>query len=384
MVVGAVTVAEHSREGVRFGVPISTVLVDDTPDIRMLLRLALGQVDGFEVVAEADDGAAGVDMVRHHQPDLVLLDLAMPVMDGLEALPLMLAASPRSRVVVLSGFESGRMQKAALAEGAAGYLQKGLPVDDLINQISDTLQPQRPPAVHVRAHDAPFADPEAELALLRSAMSIAAHEMRGSTYVIVGYANILSSRRASIDDATLKSMLDSITRQARVLDQQTRDLMAATQVQRGALTVDIRPLDLFAALESAVALLPDSQHVLVTCPVDVSVRADRVRLQQMLTNLLSNAIKYGDGEGGVRLVARPNGTDVEISVIDRGPGVPDAFRSSLFQQYTRAESLRANGTGLGLYVVKCVAEAQGGSVRFTPTSGGGATFAFTIPQAASS
>jgi len=74
---------------------VRVVLVDDTPSLRMLTRLTLDGT-GFDVVGEAGDGQAGVELVTDLQPDLVLLDLAMPVMDGLEAMPLMRAAALRN------------------------------------------------------------------------------------------------------------------------------------------------------------------------------------------------------------------------------------------------------------------------------------------------
>src|SRR3954451_19810054 len=92
---------------------VRVVLVDDTPSLRMLTRLALEDT-GFEVVGEAGDGLAGVNAVKELRPDLVLLDLAMPVMDGLEALPLMRAAVPEVRVVIVSGFDRKAMESQVL------------------------------------------------------------------------------------------------------------------------------------------------------------------------------------------------------------------------------------------------------------------------------
>lgn len=101
------------------------VVADDVDDLRMLLRLALERTERFEVVAEAGDGLEAIEQSRVHQPDLLVLDLSMPNLDGLEALPRILAASPGTRVVVLSGFAAQRMAPAALAAGATAYLEKG-------------------------------------------------------------------------------------------------------------------------------------------------------------------------------------------------------------------------------------------------------------------
>lgn len=90
------------------------VIADDVEDIRLLVRVALTSSGAFDVVAEAADGEEVVDLTREHQPDLVVLDLSMPRMDGLEALPHILRAAPAARVVVLSGHDGREVRAAAL------------------------------------------------------------------------------------------------------------------------------------------------------------------------------------------------------------------------------------------------------------------------------
>ena len=116
---------------------ITVVIADDTPDMRMVLRLALSDEEGFSVVGEAGDGAEAVDLASRHQPDVVVLDLAMPVMDGLTAIPLIRAASPASKVVVLSGYGSEEMLEAALEAGADAYVVKGRPMESLGRLLRD-------------------------------------------------------------------------------------------------------------------------------------------------------------------------------------------------------------------------------------------------------
>ena len=122
----------------------SVLIADDTSDLRTLVRDLLEATGRFEVVAEASDGAEAVELAARHRPDVVLLDLAMPVMDGLQALPAILTSSPASRVVALSGFEARRMAAAALAQGAVAYLDKdGLP-DGLIRELLPLLDDLMP------------------------------------------------------------------------------------------------------------------------------------------------------------------------------------------------------------------------------------------------
>ncbi len=114
---------------------LTAVIVDDTPDIRMLTRLALEMDNRVRVVGEAENGRAGIDVVERHQPDVVVLDMAMPVMDGLEALPHIKRACPTARVLVVSGFDDATVAKSAAEVGADGFLQKGAPPAVLLERV---------------------------------------------------------------------------------------------------------------------------------------------------------------------------------------------------------------------------------------------------------
>lgn len=114
---------------------IRLLLVDDNADLRFLVRTAVESRGGFEVVGEADDGAAGVELARACTPDVILLDLDMPWMDGLEALPLLRQASPGSKVVVLSSFRREDYEGKVRDGGATGYLEKGITARRLVDEL---------------------------------------------------------------------------------------------------------------------------------------------------------------------------------------------------------------------------------------------------------
>jgi DNA-binding NarL/FixJ family response regulator len=116
--------------------PLRVVLVDDSDDLVFLVRGALERSGHFTVVAEAADGEQGVEAVRTTQPDVVLLDIAMPVMDGLQALPLIREACPSTIVVMLSGFgEQSGMPQRAMSMGANGYIHKDGRIKALPEQV---------------------------------------------------------------------------------------------------------------------------------------------------------------------------------------------------------------------------------------------------------
>ena len=103
--------------------PIRVFVCDDAPAFRDLLRLALEQDGGLTVVGEADDGAHLEDIAAA-RPDVVLLDVSMPRLGGLEALPRVRELAPAARIVVLSSFGADEMGAAALDAGADRYVDK--------------------------------------------------------------------------------------------------------------------------------------------------------------------------------------------------------------------------------------------------------------------
>jgi CheY-like chemotaxis protein len=105
--------------------PYSVLVVDDDPDIRRLITMLLSGDPDFAVVGEAGDGAQAIELAAAQQPDVIILDLVMPVMDGLTALPALRAAAPGGRVVVVTGSASEAAAHTALASGAAAFVRKG-------------------------------------------------------------------------------------------------------------------------------------------------------------------------------------------------------------------------------------------------------------------
>lgn len=116
---------------------LSVLVIDDAPEIRTIIRCIVDlHNQGWAVIGEASDGEQGVSAAHVNQPDLVLLDLAMPVMDGLEALPLVHDAAPNAVVVVLTGFPGDETRAAAFDAGADAYLEK----DDLVSSLIPKLE----------------------------------------------------------------------------------------------------------------------------------------------------------------------------------------------------------------------------------------------------
>ena len=117
------------------------LIADDTAEIRLLLRMALESEGCFEIIGEARNGAEALQIAADSSPDAIVLDLAMPVMDGLEAIPEIKRRSPDAKILVLSGFDAGKMRQEAMDAGADAYLEKGEPAQKIVDALQ-ALCPQ--------------------------------------------------------------------------------------------------------------------------------------------------------------------------------------------------------------------------------------------------
>ena len=115
--------------------PIRVLIADDYMPFRLMLRYLLETQDDLEVVGEAPDGAVAVALAEELQPDVVMLDLAMPVMDGWEAIPHLHEVAPDARIIVLSGFPEDKMRHSELRSMTAAYLEKGEPEEAITGAI---------------------------------------------------------------------------------------------------------------------------------------------------------------------------------------------------------------------------------------------------------
>ena len=116
---------------------ISVVVCDVVPELRRLLRAVLEEGGDMEVVGEAGDGREAIEVIERLQPDVVILDLSMPELDGLEAIPLIHQVAPAAEICIFSGFEEGKVAEVALRLKASRYVRKGAPLEDLRNAVRE-------------------------------------------------------------------------------------------------------------------------------------------------------------------------------------------------------------------------------------------------------
>jgi DNA-binding NarL/FixJ family response regulator len=117
------------------GSGIGVLICDDAPALRLLMQVVIELRDGMSVVGEAADGNEAVAQAELLQPDVILLDLAMPHRTGLEALPDINRVAPAAKVIILSGFAASLVEEDVVAHGVAGYLEKGIEPEAILTAI---------------------------------------------------------------------------------------------------------------------------------------------------------------------------------------------------------------------------------------------------------
>jgi DNA-binding NarL/FixJ family response regulator len=195
---------------------VSVLLVDDQPLLRKGFRMVLEEEQGIEVVGEGSDGAAAVDLVGRLHPDVVVMDVRMPGMDGIEATRLIVAAEPRSRILILTTFDLDEYVFSALRFGASGFLLKDVPPAELVRAIHAVasgdavvapsvtrrlLDAYAPKLPHPRITDGP-AHPELE--------ELTAREREILIEVASGYSNAEIAANLFVAEATVKTHLGRV------------------------------------------------------------------------------------------------------------------------------------------------------------------------------
>jgi DNA-binding NarL/FixJ family response regulator len=202
------------------GAPVRVVLVDDDDLMRAGLRAVLSSDESVEVVGEAADGRAAVPLVRSLAPDVVLMDVRMPALDGISATREVLSAAPTARVVILTTFEQDDYIFDALRAGASGFLLKRTSPEELVAAIhavaaGDSLLS---PSVTRRVIDRMAGQPVAGAADAQLLEQLTPRERDVLAHVARGLSNAEIAAALVIEESTVKTHVKRILMKLRLRD----------------------------------------------------------------------------------------------------------------------------------------------------------------------
>ena len=221
---------------------------------------------------------------------------------------------------------------------------------------------------------------------LKRVLGVVAHDLRNPLNLLITTTDLLLEE--DLDRARRKELVEVALRAGRQMNRLIGDLLDTVRLQSGKVPLDLENLAVNAIFRQAdETFRPDAEKRRIrfdVIPPDdgIAVRADPLRVSQVVGNIVGNAIKFTPSDGRVSLKATPERERVLIQVIDTGPGIAPADIEHLFDNFWQAKNGDRSGVGLGLAIAKSVVEAHGGRIWCESRVGAGSTFSFTLPRAA--
>jgi PAS domain S-box-containing protein len=213
------------------------------------------------------------------------------------------------------------------------------------------------------------------------------HELRTPLNAVIGWAQVL--KKPGLDEALIRRAIDAIHRNVTIQAQLVSDILDVARIRTGTVRIDPRPEAVLTIVEGALDIMrpviaEKKIEVVIDIFEDAAVMGDAQRLQQVFWNMLSNAAKFVATGGQIRIAARADGDQVQLTIEDDGPGIPEDFLPYVFDQFRQADpSLTRShgGMGLGLAISQTLVQLHGGTIAAANRPQGGALFTVRLPAA---
>jgi two-component system sensor histidine kinase/response regulator len=356
------------------------LVVDDEQRNRALVQALLSR---DHEVREAPDGPTALATIAEGGIDLVILDVMMPGMSGFDVCREIKKAAGDDLLPVLlvTALSDRTDRQTGLEAGADDFLSKPVDRHELTLRVRHYLRLRGQHQLLARQYEA-----LQELAALKDDLvTLMVHDLRNPLTGICGLMQVLE---LDTDDPVRKADVQNAREGADKMRETLDDLLQVRLLEEGRLVIQRSNVVLAEVVRSATVSVEGAARmrgleVDRRIPLDLRVSADAKLLRRAIENLISNAIKFSPSTQVVEVSAVRSDGKVEIRVEDRGRGVPEDKRTQLFEKFGGISVQRGSdrrGYGLGLYLVRLVAEAHGGSVSVRDREGGGTSLILTLPE----
>jgi signal transduction histidine kinase len=372
--------------------PTATIMVvDDTPaNLKLLEEMLQGR--GYRVV-QFPRGIMALRAAARNPPDLVLLDIMMPEMDGFEVCRRLKADEGLKDIPVLfiSALDGTDGKIKAFSAGGLDYVTKPFHEEEVLARVKTHLALRRQ-QVRIEAQKRQLQEDHDRLreleALRDNLVHMIVHDMRSPLMGILGLAEIMVEELKKLGHDELASDAGEILTTGGSLRDMVTTLLDISRMESNEMPLEKESCDLREVIANAMAslgaLVSDST-VLFEPPVDgMAAICDPKISRRVVANLVANAIKFTGRRGDVRVGLDRVPEGVRITVCDTGPGIPPEYHRRIFEKFGQVAARKEGkmySTGLGLTFCKLAVEAQGGRIGVDSEAGKGSTFWFILPAA---
>lgn len=372
---------------------LNVLITDDEPGMRLAVsrvlkdfRFTLPEAESeiSFTVSEVETGEQALEFLKKSHVDILLLDCRLPGMDGLDVLSELSNTHQDLIPVMMTAYASIEAAVAATKKGAFDFLAKPFTPDELksvIRKASRQLILQR--------QTKRLLDEKNQVRF--QFISVLAHEMKAPLAAVEGFLNIMHDRSAGNDEQVYRKMIERSLVRLDGMRKMILDLLDLTSIESGQRRRDFRSVDFGLLIEKCLELHTSeaqqksvSLDMIITSPV--SMNADSWEMEIILNNLISNAIKYNRKGGTVLVEVSRNNGKVRLCVSDTGIGLTEADQSKLFREFVRVKNDMTReilGSGLGLSIVRRLAQLYHGEVSVCSEFGKGSTFVVEFPLSSS-
>lgn len=363
--------------------PYKVLIIEDEPELAEILEVNL-EHRGFTTLL-AENGLTACRLVSAERPELILLDILLPDLDGWEICRMIRShpetAIARTPIIMVSALGRPEDRLRGFDLGADAYLPKPYSLKELV-----------PKARELAARQRASIEQERELAELRSLLQqhdewqrLLFHELRNQMCIISGFAKQLTSPAIQDDQEKSQFCLRAIDRSSSYLSNLAEELKLIQQIEWGHDRLPTETLSPRVLLEEVLQILEQSGQ----CPPE-RIRPDlaetppcslnNIAFKLILGNLIDNALKYSGSESPVDIRLEPLADGFRLSIRDHGPGIAPTDLPHIFDKFFRGAGIqnKALGTGLGLYTAQTLSIALGGELRVESRLGAGAEFTLQL------
>jgi two-component system sensor histidine kinase/response regulator len=363
--------------------PIHVLVAEDdfliSRDIQRMLKNL-----NFEVTGIAPNGEKAIELAEKEKPDVILMDIKMPKMNGIVAAKKITATNPIP-IVILSAHETGELVQEALEAGIGAYLTKPPRIEEIERAIYVAMA-RHNDLIKTRELVRKISEDEKELRELNATkdkfMSIIAHDLRGPIGALMAFSEQIHLDFEDINTDQLKSYLKNFHRTSKGIYELLENLLYWARVQTGKVKSKFTEFNLETEVDSVMNLLATNisnkqQTMVKDYMCSGYVYLDKNIIHTVLRNLMSNAIKFTPKGGKITIRIRPGLQQCQIEVSDTGIGLAEEDVNKLFsidKSFSYKGTEGEEGTGLGLVLCKDLVEMMNGTISVKSELGKGTSF----------